>query len=71
MHIKCDRAGCSHEWNYTGKSRHFAVCPMCRKQVKLTLSGKDAEKKGKEISTQCTPQEEKSGDETNVHNKEK
>jgi archaeal type IV pilus assembly protein PilA len=36
MHINCDRPGCGHEWDYTGKSKHFAVCPMCRKQVKLT-----------------------------------
>ena len=46
MHIKCDRPGCGHEWTYTGESTFFAVCPLCRKQVKLTLPGKTAEKKG-------------------------
>ena len=44
MHIKCDRPGCGHEWDYTGKSKFFAVCQMCRKQVKLTVSGKTVEK---------------------------
>jgi len=47
MHITCDRPGCGHEWDYTGKSKHLVTCPMCRKQVKLTLSDKGVGKEKK------------------------
>lgn len=42
MHIKCDRPGCSHQWEYKGKSKFKVTCPMCRKIV--TVSGKTAER---------------------------
>ena len=35
MQVKCDREGCGHTWDYTGKSRFKATCPMCRKIVNL------------------------------------
>ncbi len=41
MHIICDRPACKHEWEYTGESKFFAVCPMCRKQVKLPSPDKE------------------------------
>ena len=44
MHIKCNRPTCNHEWEYTGGSKFFAVCPMCKKQVKFASLPKDAKK---------------------------
>jgi ribosomal protein S27E len=38
MQVKCDREGCGHKWDYTGKSRFKATCPMCRKIVNLVPS---------------------------------
>ncbi len=35
MQVKCNRDGCGHTWDYTGKSRFKATCPMCRKIVNL------------------------------------
>ena len=28
MKVKCLK--CSYEWDYTGKSKYYAQCPMCR-----------------------------------------
>ena len=36
MKVKCDRESCQHEWDYTGKSKHKATCPMCRKIVDIS-----------------------------------
>ena len=33
--IKCRK--CGYEWEYTGKSEHYARCPSCRRQVILDL----------------------------------
>lgn len=38
MKIKCfcdNHKDCLHEWDYDGKSKYYAQCPMCRCFLKI------------------------------------
>lgn len=36
MNIVCPN--CKYNWNYKGKSKFYATCPMCLKKIKINLS---------------------------------
>ena len=33
MKLKCQR--CGHNWDYKGKSKWYATCPMCKTSVNI------------------------------------
>lgn len=39
MKLRCPKKDCNHEWDYKGKSRHYATCPRCLSKVKIQMKG--------------------------------
>jgi hypothetical protein len=35
MKLKCGNEKCHHVWNYTGQSKVYATCPMCKRPAKI------------------------------------
>ena len=40
--MQCRKKTCRYKWQYKGKSKFFACCPMCKTPVKL--GGKNGKK---------------------------
>ena len=45
--IKAKCRKCNYEWEYTGFSRYYATCPMCKVSTKLDTKENNDERKGK------------------------
>lgn len=41
MKVKCER--CKYEWDYNGRSKYYASCPMCHKTIKIKEVSEDGE----------------------------
>ena len=39
MRLRCHH--CGHEWDYKGKSKYYATCPVCYYKVRIRESSKD------------------------------
>jgi len=35
MKLKCNKEDCKKEWEYKGKSKFYATCPDCHKNIKI------------------------------------
>lgn len=47
-YLRCPNEECSHTWMYNGKSRFYASCPFCRKNVHVIKNKVNSPRKSRD-----------------------